>query len=337
MKLWFERGAWASTKAKNFFNSRTRFEIRRVAVIRHAALGDMIILRPFLIELRRFFPGCRITLSLVSNYTVGAPMDLVDDVHIVPGKGIKSSLWRKFQEYRKLSSEDIIFDLADTTRSRQICILNKNPVRIGMSYSKALSYVIHDACVWRSDYVFEAENMLHTLMLLGANPARPLDFGWHKIGTKPEASKSELVLYFPFASHFGKVWPQKHWTELLFYMGNKYSNLRHEVLSGVAEDESAADLVEAMPFKLSNIHALSRLDLQDLILKLHSARLLVSNDTGVRNVAISTSTCTVGIFFSTVPYRYLPVVPGHVAVFCSNGGIPSVKDVFESVGELIID
>lgn len=174
-------------------------------------------------------------------------------------------------------------------------------------------------------------------MLLGANPARPLDFGWYKSGTKPEIRKSELVLYFPFASHRGKVWPTKHWIELLLYMGKKYPNLRHEVLSGVGEHESAADLVEVMPVDLSNIHALSRLDLHELILKIHSARLLVSNDIGVRNVAISTSTCTAGIFFSTVPYRYLPVVPGHVAIFCSNGEIPSVKDVFESIGEMIND
>jgi ADP-heptose:LPS heptosyltransferase len=333
MKLWLERGAWASKKAKNFFSRRSRFEIRRVAVIRHAALGDMVILRPFLIELRRFFPSAKIVLSLVSNYTVGAPVELVDEVHIVTGKGIKISLWKKIQEYRELSSVEIIFDLADTTRSRYICMFNSRRIRVGMSYSKALSYFIHDACVWRSDFVFEAENMLHTLMLLGANPRRPLDFGWNERGEGSEIKISEVVLYFPFASHSGKIWPIKHWIELLLTMGMMYPNLRHEVLSGVGEHESATEFLHGMSVDLPNVHALSRMDLMELLTKIQSSRLLVANDTGVRNLAISTSTSTVGIFFSTVPFRYLPNRPNHLAVFDSNGDIPSVRDTFESITE----
>ena len=60
-------------------------DVGSIAVIRHAALGDIVLLRPFLFELRRFFPNASITLSLVSNYVYGAPEELVDRVHIIHG------------------------------------------------------------------------------------------------------------------------------------------------------------------------------------------------------------------------------------------------------------
>ncbi len=50
MKLWFGNGAWASPKAIQRAESLKPEAVRKVAVIRHAALGDMILTRPFLKE-----------------------------------------------------------------------------------------------------------------------------------------------------------------------------------------------------------------------------------------------------------------------------------------------
>ena len=70
------------------------------------------------------------------------------------------------------------------------------------------------------------------------------------------------------------------------------------------------------------------LSLDELIKYLSEVRLCVSPDTGVRNVAIATHTPTVGIFYSTVPYRYWPTYEnGHDAAFIRNGEIPSIEEV----------
>ena len=81
MKLWFKHGAWCSARARQIVYSMQPEQVHKIAVIRHAAVGDMVIIRPFLVELRRFFPNARITLSLSTNYQRAAPVDLVDEVH----------------------------------------------------------------------------------------------------------------------------------------------------------------------------------------------------------------------------------------------------------------
>ena len=76
-------------------------------------------------------------------------------------------------------------------------------------------------------------------------------------------------------------------------------------------------------------------ELDDTIALLKGATLVVSNDTGIRNLAITMQTPTVGIFFYTVPYRYWPRYGSHEVVFEHSGAIPSVDSVFESIVKLI--
>ena len=121
MKLWFERGTWVSKKARPVIESLDPMSVRRIAVIRHVALGDMVLVRPFFAELRQFSLNAKIVLSLVSNYTYGAPEDLVDKVHIVHGNEQKGlSVRERIRQAKKLGEVDILFDLADTMRSRYL-------------------------------------------------------------------------------------------------------------------------------------------------------------------------------------------------------------------------
>ncbi|CAH8182202.1 hypothetical protein VAE151_500005 [Vibrio aestuarianus] len=54
--LWFERGAYASKQAKKYLTHEFSPEkVKKIAIFRHAALGDQVIVRPFLIEARKFF------------------------------------------------------------------------------------------------------------------------------------------------------------------------------------------------------------------------------------------------------------------------------------------
>ena len=73
MKFWFTKGAWASKRARKIIKSISADQIKKIAVIRHAALGDMVLTRAFLVEARKAFPNAEITLSVVSNYTRGCP------------------------------------------------------------------------------------------------------------------------------------------------------------------------------------------------------------------------------------------------------------------------
>lgn len=336
IRLWYERGAWASHRAQSYFQRKNRYDIASIAVIRHAALGDMVITRPFLVEARQFFPNAKITLSLVSNYTAGAPTDLVDSTHVIAGREVRGiTLFDRIREAREIGGADLIFDLADTTRSRYICLLNQSSIRIGMSYSPLLSRLLHDACVWRSDFVFECESMLHTLTLLGANPHRPLDFAWPSPIEPSHQLRRPRILYFPFASSPQKTWPAEHWRDLLVKMAVRRPNMDHLVLSGISPHERSESIDASLSEQYANIVLLPSMELDSVSALIRGGNCLIANDTGVRNLAIALGTRTVGIFFSTVPYRYLPTTPEHFAVFNPDGSTPSVDQVEEAASRCL--
>ena len=53
MKLWFGEGVW------------TRKNTEKTAILRHAAFGDMVLTRRFVLEARKAFPQYRYHLSIL--------------------------------------------------------------------------------------------------------------------------------------------------------------------------------------------------------------------------------------------------------------------------------
>jgi len=323
MKFWFERGAWVRKKTREKFSSVLPEQIKSIAIIRHAALGDMILIRAFIHEARKFFPNARITLSIVSNYAYGVPEDMVDRVHVAIGSDRREATIREqINQARALGPHDIVFDLAMTTRSVWLCLLNKFGMKIGYPYRTSQRW-LYDAVIFRSDFEFEAQIMLDMLRLLGAKPALQPDF---RIDVKAHQQQGRNIIYFTSASTADKCWPKHHFAELIRKASSSYPDYSHTILNGIASWEDAADLAEQLS-DLDNVHFQQAMEINETLSYLKAASLLVCNDTGIRNMAISCETPTVGIFFNTVPYRYWPKYGKHDAVFNENGTVPEVEKV----------
>jgi ADP-heptose:LPS heptosyltransferase len=329
MKVWLERGGWVSKYGRNQIRETSRYSVKRIAIIRHAAFGDMVLVRPFLVEVRKFFPYAEITLSVVSHYQYAIPHDLIDALHILDGR--KRTILGWLKERKSLGRIDILFDLADTARSRYLSLVVEANLKMGFPYRGYLRWLIYDAAVFRSDYSFEAVNMLDILMLLGANPAVPLDFGWKVLFNSP---KKKRVVYFAFASIENKNWGRENFFSLVDRMATAYPNHEHVLLEGLGAEEKL-DIFASLEQKYQNVLLQSFLSLDILKDFLSHSSLLIANDTGVRNLAIAVGTPTVGVFYSTVPYRYWPRCRRHVAVFESNGIRPKVEDVFSAAMDLL--
>ncbi len=329
MKFWFEKGAWASKKAQRRIMEKNPHDIRSIAVIRHAALGDMVLTRPFLVEARKYFPNAAITLSLIRGYQYGKPEDLVDRLHIIPGydpNQPKVSRFRKFIIMRKLGYHDIIFDLAATNRSLWSCLLNPAWLKIGFPYHLQLGKFIYDAMIFRSDLKFETEILLDMLNLLGCRTKYPPDFA---LPGSPLQRDRSYTLYFSGGSVESKRWPSKQFSTLISKMARQYPELDHIVLEGTNPWESVDQLMSSLS-QYQNVLAMKAQELNPTISLLKGARLVISNDTGIRNLAIAAEVPTLGIFFSTVPFRYWPRYGYHDVVYQPGGGIPSVEAVFNA-------
>jgi ADP-heptose:LPS heptosyltransferase len=328
MKIWLEKGGWASERARSTAREKRPEDIRSIAVIRHAALGDQVLTRPFLLEARRFFPNALITLSVIDSYQYGAPLDLVDRVHIGAGRGQPQlPLRTQIAKARTLGRHDLVFDFAATTRSFWLCALTSAWLKIGFPYRHRLGRLLYDITILRSDFRFEGDVLLDALNLLGCKTEYPPRFGFVE---PPLRRDRPYVVYFPGASVTSKQWPGEHFAELLSILARSHPDMEHIVLEGVSPLDSISSIVGRLS-GCANVTPLKARDLSDTISLLKGASLVVSNDTGIRNLALAAEAPTVGIFFSTVPFRYWLRSDIHDVVFNADGTIPSVADVAAAV------
>lgn len=332
MKLWFERGAWASKRGRRKAAALKPGKVKSIAVIRHAALGDMVLVRCFIAELRKHFPNASITLSLVSNYTYGVPEDMVDRLHVIHGSDQRNAPWReKIKRIRELGYHDLLFDLAATSRSFWTCLFNPAGLKIGFPYRPGQRPLLYDLAILRSDFKFEAEVMLDMLNLIGCKTDYPPNF---HMRVEPASRQKPYIVYFTSASNTEKCWPEDSFAALITRAAKQYPAVEHLVLEGKEDWESVDGLMQQLT-DLGNVHKLEAMPLEEAMSLLKGAQLLVCNDTGIRNLAIALETSTLGIFFSTVPYRYWPRYGFHDVVFMPDGSIPPVDTVAESLSRLV--
>lgn len=336
MKLWNAPETWLSRSAKAKADNLEFADVRRIAVIKHGALGDLLLTRPMLVTLKKAFPDAQLTLSVVSNYMQGLPEDLVDRVHVAKGNERKYPLREIIQSYRELGEQDILFDISATTRSFWITKLTKTILKIGFQH-RSIHRFLYDVAIPRAHYRFEAETFLEQVNVIGLSYDWPLDFATKK---PPSPIEKPYIVYFPTASVRYKCWPASSFAELIQLSCQKFPEYQHILLSGVADwEKDVANEISTSVGARENF--LIRDGDETMPALIANASILVSNDTGIRNLAIVAGTATVGIFprlFTVFGYR--PYFGNHELVYSLCDDIPSVELVnakLESVASRLDD
>lgn len=311
MKIWFIKGVWTSHKAKDKLKKLAFEDVKSIAIIRHAALGDMILTRSFIIEAKKLFPNSKITISVVSNYTRGIPEDLVDRVHVIHGNDQRDTPLRtRIKKIRELGYHDLIFDLAGGNRSLLTCFFTPALVKFGFPYRRFRAWLFYDVTTCRTDLNFEVNDMLSMLHVIGAKTAYPHVYD---MPGKVTQRNRPYMVYFTGASGPEKCWPQANFAELIKQMSTHFPDIDHLILDGL-KDWERADKIISLIGEVKNISAVTADTVEETTSLMKGARLLVSNDTGIRHVAIACDTPTVGIFEGG-PYRYWPRYDIHDAAF----------------------
>lgn len=336
MKLNFRSGsAFASQKARDYLKDLNPQDIKNVGVIRHAAIGDFMNIRPFLINLKEMFPNAKITLNVLSGSEYGIPLDLIDDVYVMHkfdqnDKTKKLGFFDRVKQAKAMPSQDILFDLTDSTLTMLTAIFSNSKLTVGYPY-RATRRFFYDIATLRSDFVLETESTIQMLNMLGCKKTRELRYGFEEKYPKKDLKQ---VVYFAGASVKNKCWEEDKFKELIDRMSTKYPDYKHVILQGIKDDEKFLDIYKPLEQK-NNILLQTSMELDDAMQFLADSRCLVSNDTGVRNMAIALETPTVGIFFAIAPFRYWPRDVKHDCVFNVEYLSPEVDDVYRSADNLI--
>ena len=143
MLLWTALQTWVSKNAAQKAAKLERDKVKNIVVIKHAALGDMLLIRPMLISLRESFPNAKLTLSVVTNYMSGVPEDLVDRIHVSKGNEKRYSFFETYKSYKELGEQDILFDISATSRSFWLTKLTPATLKIGFIH-RGLHRLLYD-------------------------------------------------------------------------------------------------------------------------------------------------------------------------------------------------
>ncbi len=327
-----QKAAFASQKAFDYLSDKNPGDIRQIVVIRHAAIGDFMNIRPFLLGLKSFFPGAKITLSTINTYAYGTPDDLINDVHIIDRtvNGRKTSALQRLKQIRQLPKADLLFDLTDSSLSLLTVIFSKPKLKIGYSYRPSRRF-FYDISTLRSDFVLEADSVLHMLYMLGYSRHGDLEYGYDKLYPKKPVKQ---IVYFAGASMKNKCWSEDKFTTLIDQLSNQYPDYQHVILQGIRNDEKFLEIYDPISTK-KNVSLQETISLEGVMQFLSNSHLLISNDTGIRNMAIATQTPTIGIFFDIAPFKYWPNEKKHDCVFNQDYQQPAMTDVLNSAVKMM--
>lgn len=333
MKLWRHRYIHASPRAERELAAIAPEAVRSVAVIKHAALGDLVLARPFLTAVRKHFPNAHITFGAIANYLNGVPEDLVHRVHVAAGQfRPRPSFPTRVRSYRELGAHDLLFDITASSASMWIAALNPARIKVGYRHHP-LARFIYDIAIPRQIFRFEAENFLDQLAVLRLPLDWPPDFGY-----PPRTARDDppYVLYFPTASTPVKCWPAASYGALLGRLAAELPGHEHRVLYGVADWEVArGDETLAGGAGRPNVRAVRDARGEAFRELIRGATLLICNDTGVRNQAIALGTPTLGVFTIGMVLTYLPRFGHHAAVHDPVTEEPSVDAVHDAARRLL--
>jgi ADP-heptose:LPS heptosyltransferase len=330
MKIAPHREVWVRKGTEQRIATLDFTDIKTIALIKHGALGDLVHTRPMILTLRRFFPNARITFSAISHYTAGIPEELVDRVHITKGRDRKYSEREKWRSMRELGHHDIIFDITQSTRSHWITLLNPATLKIGFRH-QGMERFIYDIAINRAQFRFEAETFLEQLHTIGIDYPSPLDYGYAEIAPILEG---DYLVYFTTASIDYKIWPKGHFAALINRAMKEYPHYQHVVLGGLAEWEQSwvSELLEGIEERDRLLFIEGGAQSEAL---LAHARCVVANDTGIRNLAISRGTPTLGIFMPSILFAYVPRFETHEIVYAIDHGAPEVEEVYDKLVKLL--
>lgn len=326
MLLWTALQTWVNKGAARKAAQLERNKVKNIAVIKHAALGDMLLVRPMLITLRETFPNATLTLSVVTNYMSGIPEDLVDRIHVAKGNEQHYSFIDTYKSYKDLGKQDILFDISATSRSFWLTKLTAATLKIGFIH-RGLHKFLYDIAIPRAHYRFEAESFMEQMHVIGVDFEWPLRFDL----AKPDSIRDKpYVLYFATASVASKCWPAENFSKLINNMCQELPDHEHLLVAGLAEWEQNVASNIANEVKQTNFSL--KPGGPDTFALVANAYILVANDTSIRNMAIAYYTPTVGIFPpSFTAFGYRPLFGPHESVAATELGPAPVKLVTDAI------
>ena len=301
----------AETESSSAADLPDRFRAaRRILVVRQDhRLGNMVLITPFLQELRRLAPHAHIAALVDSRFSgVIADSPWIDE-EIIQHR--KQMIYRPWQHPRHLirlrrGDWDIAFDLSnpDSFSSHGALVMAAAGAKYRVGFSHPRARYSLNIQVARPEV--ECHYSLAPLLLLSACGASP-ELAPMRISPSlfpPPGIQSQSILVNP-GGRGNKRWPVEQFESLLkgLIASRKVSPEDIILLGGPAEGERLAVLQQ----RLGGIASHQLSSLSALVKLLSKARLYIGCDAGPLHVAAAMKIPVLSIFLTSNPLRYAPL------------------------------
>jgi heptosyltransferase-3 len=291
--------------------------IRRIGLMKTAAVGDTLLLAGFADEIRRVYPDAAVVMITGADNVVAARLlPGLTDEHIAVSPGQPIAAIRALRRARL----DLLVDFGSWPRfDALLTALSRARFRVGFRTAGQSRHHAFDRVVDHSNLVHERANyerLLAAIGILVQDPPRIVPPGRVSADRLPPRP---YVVFHAWASghlHEAREWPEARWSELAAWATARGWSV---VLTGApSEAPSNAALAAALRACDTRIvDAAGSYALDELADVLASSTVVVSVNTGVAHLAGLVGAPTVCLHGPTAVHRWGPLGPRVRAVASS--------------------
>ena len=308
-------------------------DVRRILVVELWNIGDVVLLLPFLTQLRLLFPNASITLLARPHARVilrgtGLVDEFMDEsepadnwLSLNPLLGGWRDLWRLRRRLRE-HEFDIAFQCRLHVREHVILAMSGAQRRIGYAFGEG-DRMLTDALHIDNPHRHKVEDWLRLLSVVGG----PVDDSSAKLHVTSEergdarrflaqfgiGDTDTVIGLHPGASLPGKRWPLERFAEVARALTSR-ADVRVVAFADPEGYGSALGEIEGV--------AVACTTLRQLFATIDRCALLVCNDSGPMHVAGGLGVPTVAIFGSGVARWFAPLGDGHELITADDAVSP---------------
>ncbi len=293
--------------------------IKKILIIKLAAIGDSILLIPTLRTLKKTFPNSEITFICSQiNYSVIKKIPYVDkiidcDVHSF----LKNPfLFFKFIKDLRKNKYELLIDVGQWERINAIMtILAKADYAIGFKTERQLKHFGYDSVVPHLRNKHELENFLDLLTPIGINISeedKKLEYFLSKedynfadnFWSEKELENKTVIGFHPGCGENGKPreWAITNYIELGKRLVQYDENIRILITGATHEEERCREIEKGINKNV--INTAGQFNLDNVVALVRNSRLIVCSNTGMLHIASCVGTTTMGLHGPTNPAKW---------------------------------
>jgi len=293
--------------------------IKKILIIKLAAIGDSILLIPTLRTLKKTFPDAEITFICSQiNYSVIKKIPYVNKIIDCNVHSFLNNPFLFFKFIKDLRKEkyELVIDFGQWERINALMtMLSRADYTIGFKTDKQFKHFGYNSVVPHLRNKHELENFLDLLVPIGINISdedKKLEYFlnkedynfadnfWHEHGLE----KKTIICLHPGCGENGmpREWAVQNYINLGIRLVNYDDNLRILITGATHEQERCKQIAEGIGKNVINTAGQFQLD--NVVALVQKTKLIVCSNTGMLHIASCVGTKTMGLHGPTNPAKW---------------------------------